>query len=304
MAGSKYTAAQPPGQRLKREVLLRSSLPHFGLILVIAVSCWALTLLFAAVPRLASFSSILPLLFAVVAVGCYSQLQQPLRKWVDRQFFRVRYNSQQVLEQAQDGLLSTLQLDDILAALLKTIQDTLGTKQCCIYLSTPGEAEWVPVFPKQSAARRIVGHQSLIRPLRRQGSQAVSLRHLTNGPWHLSGKRTIRDEAERIGAKVLMPLSWGDRLLGFVVVGKKRPEAPFSIADLEFLTRLAQLSVLPIRNALSYLEIEEINQWLEKNVADRTRELERANEQMADTNAKLNTSLEGLQQAYGALADS
>jgi signal transduction histidine kinase len=227
-----------------------------------------------------------PLLFTLAAVLLLNPLKDHLQRGIDRVFFRLCYDAKKVLGMTGAALASTLQLDEILGLIWRTVGATLGVRQGIILLLAPDKKHYVAAYPRAGQAYHLPIEHALIQEVQKRG--VVSWYDLTSGGFF---------PLEPLGPQLLIPLVFKQDLIGLMVLGNKESGTFFSADDWHFLSALANQSALSIANALSYQEIQELNAGLEKKVAERTREL-------AHTNMELHASLKQLEQAYRDLQRS
>jgi len=71
-----------------------------------------------------------------------------------------------------------------------------------------------------------------------------------------------------------------NRAVGMIVLGNKISKDPYSTQDIDLLTNLANQASIALQNALLYSEIKNFGVKMEKEVAERTRELKGAYEDL------------------------
>lgn len=251
------------------------------------------TLRFADLAR----SPLFPLLFTLIAVLLLNPLKDYLQRGVDRVFFRLQYNPKKELEVTSASLASTLQLEEILSLIWRTINETVGVKQGGILLLGPGKEHYAFAYPHPGTEHCLAASHPLIQGMRRQKGRVFSWFDLANDALPLEMRIEGREEFARIGVQLLVPLIFKGDLVGLIALGRKESGTFFSADDHDFLYTLANQSALSIANALAYREIQELNASLEKKVEERTQAL-------AYANTELQSSVEQLEQAYRDLQHS
>ncbi len=242
-------------------------------------------------------SPLFHLLFTFVVVLFLNPIKDYVQRGVDRVFFRLRYNPQKVLETTSASLAATLQLEAILAFIWKTINETVGVTRGHIFLDTPDQHAYTPVYPPPQESFQLPTTHPLIGELHTKG-QPISRYDLTdNTQTSLPPGGERLHEFAHLGVQLLVPLLLKGQLLGFFALGGKESGAFFSVEDRDFLVTLANQSALSIANALSYTEIENLNTNLERKVEERTQAL-------AQANTELKHSLTQLEDTYRTLQRS
>ena len=88
------------------------------------------------------------------------------------------------------------------------------------------------------------------------------------------------DFFDRLGVELVVPVLYGNELLGAISVGRKRTGDRLAGADRQLLQTLANQSAIAIENARSFEEIAKLNEALEARVETRTRELRETQDQL------------------------
>jgi signal transduction histidine kinase len=279
------------------DALLKKGVYYFTLTVALTLTYIVFVALLNFTLRSAEFthSSLFPLLFTLAVVFFLNPLRDHLQRGVDRIFFRLRYDPRKVLEATSAALVSTLNLEEVLPFIWRTVGETLGVRQGGIFLLTPEGEQYVIVYPREETGALPSGHP-LIREVRQQG-QICALEDLTARAVFPEMRDVRRYTLACLGAQLIVPLAFESDLIGFIALGNKASGAFFTADDIDFLSSLANQSALSIMNALAYQEIQTLNAALEKKVEDRTQEL-------AHTNEELRLSLEQLEQAYRQLQRS
>lgn len=173
-----------------------------------------------------------------------------LRNWIDRRFFREAYDAEQVLSELSDQVRSMVEPKSLLRTVVTRISETLHVPQMAVLLDQG--SPYRPVYalgyetlqdlelPSTSATVKLL--QSQKEPLRVYADDDDS--------WIYSqGTEEERSELARLHAELLLPLSTRDKLLGFISLGPKKSEEPFTGSDLRLLKSVANQTGLALENA-------------------------------------------------------
>jgi len=245
-------------------------------------------------------SPLFHLLFTFVVVLFLNPIKDYVQHGVDRVFFRLRYNPQKVLEATSASLAATLQLEEILAFIWKTINETVGVTRGYLFLQTPEHHAYTPVYPQSPESVRLPvmpPTHPLIGELQTQGQPILRYDLTVDLQARPPAEGERLHEFAHLGVQLLVPLLLKGQLLGFFALGGKESGAFFSVEDRDFLMTLANQSALSIANARSYAEIETLNSSLEQKVEDRTQALAQANTELQHSLAQLEHTYDTLQRS-------
>ncbi|HEV2424691.1 MAG TPA: SpoIIE family protein phosphatase [Terriglobia bacterium] len=229
--------------------LARSGVKVLQFVLMVAVVLAATFL--ASDPRIR-----LPQKLEAVALGMAAVLWTKrgadwLRGWTDRRFFRDAYNAEQILSELGDKVRTIVEVQPLLATVSHRIAESLHVPRVAALIDgsgpyRPAYALGYPetpkvIFPENAAT---------IRQLVEAGEPA---RVYVDDPDSWLYRRQDLTEEERrqleqLGAELLLPLPAKDHLLGFISLGPKRSEAPYTASDLRLLKSVAVQTGFALEN--------------------------------------------------------
>jgi phosphoserine phosphatase RsbU/P len=211
---------------------------------------------FAAVTLVADSSRNRVEKIAVIAVGLSAVMAirrsaERLRGWVDRRFFREAYDAERVLSELSDHVRSIVEPQSLLQTVVTRISETLHVPQIAVLLdSGPFRPAYALGYSGLSELT-FPGDSATVRTLRAQ-REPVRLHLDGAGSWlqrEAGRTQPERDCLEQLQAEVLLPLAGRDKLLGFITLGPKRSEEPFTGNDLRLLKSVANQTGLALENA-------------------------------------------------------
>jgi len=234
--------------------------------------------------------------FIVLVAVLFQALRAGVQSVLDRTFYRSGLDYRRTVSELSAALTSLLDLDEILSRVGRTVTEGLQLHALVVVL-------WLDEEPTLWRYDERSGHMgpgtqhafaALHRELARQPER----------PWYPERQgttkeagadtATAREEAARLGAALVVPLTIRGQTIGALALGPKRSGRPFSREDIDLLATLAAQSAVAVQNALSYRSLQALNEALEAKVHARTAELE-------VSNAELARAYEGLQAAQAQL---
>ena len=226
-----------------------------------------------------SNSMYFPIFFFILIALVFGPLKSNVQNFVDRIFFKGKYDYQKTIKHVSQMVVSVLDFDAIAKLLMDTAADTMLVDHCALFLSgTPG---------KKFVNFAVRGKQmNSDQPFTwSENSPLVRWMHTHRQPVVKNSlkKQTIKNmspdvlsDMEALNAEIALPLIFEETLNGFIVLGEKRSGDLFIQEDVDLLETLASQSALAIENARSYKVIDDLNKDLEKKVEERTRALKEA----------------------------
>jgi phosphoserine phosphatase RsbU/P len=186
---------------------------------------------------------------AVASVFFVRTLARRVADWVDRRFFRESYQSDAILSDLSAHVSQMLETLPLLQTVAERLSSTLHVPKVAFLVAQNGGFE--PAFALGYDALppvRFVERAATIVQLER-GPRPVRLRHEDETSWINSVNAEERRQLERLEAQVLLPMAGRDRLLGFISLGEKRSEEPYSPTDLRLLASVATQTGLALDNS-------------------------------------------------------
>jgi sigma-B regulation protein RsbU (phosphoserine phosphatase) len=195
---------------------------------------------------------IIVILVGIAAYFTIRWLGDGWRTWVDRRFFRENYNAEHVLTELTEEVRSIVEPRSLLETVAGRISETLHVPQVAVLLS--GGGFYQPAFAMGYASPPTVEFPSKTGTAMVLKSQKEPARVFLNDrdSW-VYREQTIGDEERRklatLQSELLLPLAVRDKLLGFISLGPKRSEEPYTGSDVRLLKSVAAQTGLALENA-------------------------------------------------------
>jgi class 3 adenylate cyclase len=183
--------------------------------------------------------------FMFVVVLLFNPLRERVRRAVDRTFFRERYDYAQAMRTLARSMSSLLDLEEITRRLTTTIEASMHVR---------GARLLVDALPRDVLAALEVAPGALSRY-----QLAADPRYRDDGGAALGAYHAL-------GAEVVVPLRFQDRLRGLLVLGAKRSEGAYTDEDLEMLEALADQAAVAVVNAEAHRQVLDYAQQLERSL--------------------------------------
>ncbi len=159
---------------------------------------------------------------------------QILSHWVDRRFFREAYNTEQILSELAEQVRGILDREDLLHTVARKISESLHVDRIAVFLREGGGFR--PAFALGYAA-----------------PPALTIDARDGRLQELQESRTAllasRGSAMVLDAEVLLPLPSRKEVLGFLALGPKKSQEPYSTGDARLLQTVAVQTGMALENA-------------------------------------------------------
>ncbi len=219
------------------------------------------------------------LLFAVsVSEKPLSLLQRFFNRFWGGDF----YDHQMTLERVSQTIATVLDREKITRLMQETIVDAMRVKHCALFLADSASGIYRAIASAGEAAggrydAAMVDEARLVGAL--QGRVQPILKQKVLGAVGDGDSKGLLSEMAWLQAEVVFPMCFKAQLKGFLVMGEKLSGRIYSTRDIDLLVPLCHQSAVAIQNAQAYQALRELNDTLEAQVAERTKELEAALEE-------------------------
>lgn len=191
---------------------------------------------------------------------------------------RHRYEAMIALHETSLDLISQLDMEELLGALLRRGVKLSGAQAGALFLYDAAQ-DLIYNVANYNTARDWTG--VTLRP----GEGVIGQVILTNESLIVNDYENWRERAKifvGVPHTIVMgaPLRWQDQVIGGIVALNERGSGPFDSDDLWLLSLFADLASIAVKNAELHTQVKGFNQELERKVQERTQALSRAKEEL------------------------
>jgi phosphoserine phosphatase RsbU/P len=205
---------------------------------------------------------------------------QRLAVWIDRRFFRDAYNTDQILTELAEKVRTIVNTQALLETVTHRIADSLHVPRIAVFLNESGPFRPAFAVGYIRLPDLFFAHDSATVQKLRVEQQPVRVYFDDPDAWIYrlpEMGRSERDMLATLRTELLLPLSTKEDLIGFVALGQKLSEEPYSSTDLRLLSSVATQTALA-------LQVTRLTSAMAQEIAHRerlNRELEIAREVQA-----------------------
>lgn len=188
----------------------------------------------------------------VAAVFLLRRGADRLRAWTDKRFFRDAYNAEQILSDLSEEVRSMVESRRLLETVSQRIAESLHVRQIAVLLS--GAGLYKPAYAIGYASPLNLDFPEDAVTVKQLRAERQPARIYLDDPdsWINRDSQVAPEEKQRLSelkAELLLPLSARDHLLGFISLGQKLSEEPYSGSDVRLLQSVAAQTGLALENA-------------------------------------------------------
>lgn len=202
---------------------------------------------------LSSFISMI----AIISLFFIRPVRNRLQRVFDRFVYRGRYGYQEVLKRSAKAMVSILQLDALLNYIVTLIVDSFDTNRVAIFLIQE-EASDYRIFASHGLDKNIINRFVLSKEGGMAGwfenEKSVFVKEEKEITLSEREFKAVYQDFAQIGAKVVIPIFYKERLRGIITLGDKGSGTMYAQQDLDILNTLADEAAVAIENAYLYEE--------------------------------------------------
>jgi signal transduction histidine kinase len=229
---------------------------------------------------------------AVLAALIAQPVMKHAQNWVDRLFFREKYDSTQMLQRLSQTAASMLRLDSLTSLILEEVTSTIHIEKAAFFLMNDKAGDF------RLAAQHGLDNQGeylfrkdhpVIEWLRM--NKALTRPEIEMLPQFKALWGREKDQLDRLDVELLIPVIAKKELVGIFTLGPKQSEEQYSPDDIRTISTLANQTAIAIENARLFWQLEgtlgtlrKTHDELEMRVQERTADLARANEALKSEN--------------------
>ena len=198
----------------------------------------------------------LSLLVAAITAVVIQPLRNRVQAWVDKLFFREKYDASLMLQRLSRTAASVLDLDRLTNMILDEVAATMHIARAAFFLRQEEGGDYRLTAQRgldQGADLRLRKDHPIVEWLADHEGTLTS-REVEVMPQFKALWGQEREDLERLGAELFIPLKAKGELVGIFAVGPKLSEEAYSQDDQLTLTTLANQTAVAIENARLYSE--------------------------------------------------
>lgn len=192
----------------------------------------------------------------IIAIGItfvflIGRLAERLKGWTDRRFFREAYNAEHILSELGEKVRTMVETGPLLETVAKRVSESLHVPRIALVLNDgntyrPAFALGYETTPQVS----FTTDDAIIEKMK-DNSEPLQVYFDDLDSWiyktqEMDGEREL---LKSLDTQLLLPLAVNEKLPGFISLGPKQSEEPYSSTDLKLLQSVATQTGLALENS-------------------------------------------------------
>ncbi|HSL46106.1 MAG TPA: HD domain-containing phosphohydrolase [Anaerolineales bacterium] len=201
---------------------------------------------------------LLSVIVAILTAVIISPLREAAQSWVDRLFYRERYNAGLMLQRLSQTTASLLDLGEITKVVLSDVARTLHINHVAMFIKHGSDNSFHLLAEKgtpELPAPIFSFDHPIIKWMSLQ-NRILSRNALDISPIFRSLWKGEMDYLNQFSAELFIPLTTKGKLVGFIIAGAKRSTESYTHDEEVILSTLANQTAVVIENARLYEDLE------------------------------------------------
>ena len=242
-------------------------------------------------------SPFFPMIFILAVVFLFNPIRNRVQRVIDRVFYRLEYDYQETVHKISETMRSLIGLDEVGKSIMDLALGTMFIDSGSVLLVNRAKSEYVPltrfreldtrekilakasegrkegkeqgvedeVSPEMNGKRvdlydkpdfKIQADGPLIQKMAERKKE-LTIHDIQEDPSFEKERAACVESFEQLGATLLVPLIYEDRLTGLISLGQKKSGKFYRKEDINVLTILANQGAVAIENALMIEDVIE-----------------------------------------------
>lgn len=225
------------------------------------------------------FTEMINFIILIFVISFFSKIKEHYYSFANRYFFSSLYDGQKVIADLSEKLKSTLRIKNIYTFLFETINSAFHINSFGVLLCGDDKKSYKFEYKKgiKSNKNKFLNNKELYKIFLKENNPVVleeagNIKNIYKKKW--------LDVMRGCGAEVIVPLVIKNKLVGLMVLGRKKSGDMYNNEDVRVLKIMGSQAAIAIENSLLYEEMKDFNKKLEQEVKISTFHLRVANDKL------------------------
>jgi len=196
--------------------------------------------------------------FALAVVFLFEPLHRRFQGFVDRVFYRRRYDYGKTIKNISEAMTSILDPDLISKTLIDSVVKEMFLEHGALLLADTGRRRYrvktVEGVDMGSLPSSELPDDDAVVGVMKEKKDALLLHDVIMNPQHEAKREDLHKTFTALSSELMLPLTYKDELRGIISLGRKKSGKLFTPEDLDLLKALTSQSAIALENAHLFKE--------------------------------------------------
>jgi sigma-B regulation protein RsbU (phosphoserine phosphatase) len=203
-------------------------------------------------------SPLFSICFALAVVFLFEPLHRQFQGFVDRVFYRRRYDYGKTIKNVSEAMTSILDPDLISKTLIGSVVREMFLENGALLLSDTGSRRYriktVEGVDMGSLAMSELAEDDAVVGVMKEKRDALLRHDVIMNPQHEAKREDLHRTFTVMSSELMLPLTYKDELRGIISLGRKKSGKLFTPEDIDLLKTLTSQSAIALENAHLFKE--------------------------------------------------
>jgi len=197
------------------------------------------------------------IIVGILSAIILSPLRNAAQSWIDRIFYRDKYNAELMLQRLSRTTTSFVDIEKLSHTILTEIRDTLHIDNGAILIKRSDDGNFQVVQEEWSKKHFPSGFRAdhpIVTWITKNNRPLLS-RDIAFSPVFKSLWKVETEELDRFNPEIFLPLNSNEELIGILALGRKLSSQPYTQNEELLFSTLANQTAVAVENARLYDEL-------------------------------------------------
>ena len=199
-----------------------------------------------------SENELLTIIAIVVIAFAFDPMKRKAQEWVDKIFYRDRYNYQKALLEFSRELPTKIDMQQILDSIVTRIADTMHVEKVAVVLTAELGGKHATSAQMESSSCRLSDSPDGLLGYLQRTQTSVSLEIPAEERAHLPVAESDKACLLHSEIALVVPMLYKDTLIGAILSGAKLSDKVYTQDDIDLLSTVASQAAIALENARLY----------------------------------------------------
>jgi serine phosphatase RsbU (regulator of sigma subunit) len=205
-----------------------------------------------------SRSPLFSITFALFVVFFFRPIHERIQKFVDRVFYRQRYDYRKTIKDISETMISILDPKQIHNILIGSVVREMFLENGLLFLPEPAgkvyQVQTAEGIDKKGLASRHLTKDDLLLKIMEKKHDALFRFAVDLDPQYQDDREVLQHTFREFSSELMIPLKYKDEMLGIVSFGGKKSGKMFTAEDIDLLKTIINQSAIALENAKLFEE--------------------------------------------------
>lgn len=212
----------------------------------------------------AKAESVYPVIFAILVVFFFNPLNHVVQSWVDRLFYRKKFDYKTTVASVSQALSSLMNLDEVIRQVIHTVRDEMFIDTTGIVLLEPKDRSCQTLFigdsdnPLNNVKDQLkdvsINYDDPLLALLSREKKLITRYDIEEDHKYLDIRESCVQRFTEMGATLAIPMVHKNVMKGALVLGNKKSGHFYTREDIDLLMTLTSQGAVAIENARLFEE--------------------------------------------------